>query len=232
MSADSLASAAEMSAPSPAHLSACPRCRRRFRRQIAWLLFWGLGVIGVAVTIHPFLAVSHRVPATVLVVEGWLPDYAIEAGMAEFKAGGYQHIYTTGGPLEKGGLLAAYGSHAGVGAGVLLSLGQPTNQVTAVASGIRYRNRTLASAQALRDYFVAQGIPAPSFNIVTLGSHARRTQLCFQRAFGREAKVGIIAIENLEYEPGRWWAYSEGVKSVLAECLGLAYAWCTIDYGS
>lgn len=211
-------------------------CRRRcWRCWILLLLALGLGTGIALLTIHPYLAVTERVPAKILVIEGWLPDYAIEAGVEEFRAGGYERIFTTGGPLEKGSRLTEYQSHAGVAAGVLATLGFGTNQVTAVASGIRFRNRTLASAEALREFLATPteaGTPRPAFNIVTLGSHARRTRLCFQRAFGSETQIGIIAIENREYDPQRWWSYSEGVKSVLAECLGLAYAWSTLDYGS
>jgi len=54
----------------------------------------------VVIDIHPFLAVTHRVPAKVLVVEGWTHVYGVDAAVQEFKSGHYERILTTGGPVE------------------------------------------------------------------------------------------------------------------------------------
>ena len=51
-------------------------------------------------TIHPFLAVSHRVDANVLVVEGWVHEYAIRASVEEFRRNQCERVFTTGGPVE------------------------------------------------------------------------------------------------------------------------------------
>lgn len=48
------------------------------------------------VSIYSFLAITHRVDTKVLVVEGWVHDYAIAAGVKEFKAGHYPRVYATG----------------------------------------------------------------------------------------------------------------------------------------
>ena len=42
--------------------------------------------------IHPFLAVTRRVDARVLVVEGWVNPYAIGAAVKEFEAGHYERF--------------------------------------------------------------------------------------------------------------------------------------------
>ena len=39
----------------------------------------------VFLNVHPFLAETHRVNTNVLVVEGWIEQYAIRAGAEEFK---------------------------------------------------------------------------------------------------------------------------------------------------
>ena len=42
---------------------------------------------GLIITnIHPFLALTNRVDTKVLVVEGWVHDYAIKASLREFEA--------------------------------------------------------------------------------------------------------------------------------------------------
>jgi hypothetical protein len=63
-----------------------------------------------------------------------------------------------------------------------------------------------------------------NFNVLTEDVHARRTRLLFQEAFGRDVKVGIIALPDPDYDPKRWWRYSEGVREVLGEGIAYLYA--------
>jgi hypothetical protein len=42
--------------------------------------------LSVLFRIYPFLAVTHRVNSNVLVVEGWVYEYAIQAAVDEFQA--------------------------------------------------------------------------------------------------------------------------------------------------
>src|SRR2546429_3416842 len=55
--------------------------------------------------IYPFLAVTHRVDTNVLVVEGWIHEYAIRAALKEFQSNHYQRVFTTGGPVEGTGAI-------------------------------------------------------------------------------------------------------------------------------
>ena len=72
-----------------------------------WLVLMSL-LLGAGATlffqVQPFLAVTHRVPTDVLVVEGWIPRYAIDAAVYEFKNGSYLRAYTTGGPVNDSAL--------------------------------------------------------------------------------------------------------------------------------
>jgi hypothetical protein len=84
-----------------------------FTRKERWGLSrrgWLIVFAGVVLTsslllfrIYPFLAVTHRVDTNILVVEGWVHEYAIRAGAEEFKTGFYQRVFTTGGPVEGSG---------------------------------------------------------------------------------------------------------------------------------
>ena len=67
-----------------------------------------------------------------------------------------------------------------------------------------------------------------AFDLVTLGPHARRSRLLFEEAFEGKVRVGIISIENREYDPVQWWRYSEGVKEVISE--GVAYIYASIFF--
>ena len=179
----------------------------------------------LVLTVHPFLSVTHRVDADVLVVEGWVHEYAIVAGVEEFKSGHYPRVYATGGPVTgSGGYTTDLNTAANVGAELLRKAGVPAESVQMVPSHLMGRDRTYDSALALRDWFQERKMPVRSINVVTEGIHARRTRLLFQKAFGDGVRVGIIAVPNPDYDHRRWWFCSEGVRDVVGEGIAYAYA--------
>lgn len=56
----------------------------------------GIVSLPVISSISARLSETHRVKANILLVEGWLPPYAIEMAYNEFKENGYDHVITTG----------------------------------------------------------------------------------------------------------------------------------------
>ena len=175
--------------------------------------------------IYPFLAVTHRVDMSVLVVEGWIHEYAIRAAVEEFRSKSYQRVFTTGGPVEgTGGYINDYNTSASVGADLLRKSGLPNESLQMVPSRVMDRDRTYGSAVALRNWFREHNMPVRSINVVTEDVHARRTCLLFQKALGHNVAVGVIAVPNPDYDPRHWWRYSEGVKDVFAESVAYIYA--------
>jgi hypothetical protein len=191
---------------------------------LALLLVAGLG-IATFFCIHPFLAVTHRVGTNVLVVEGWMHDYGLRAAVAEFRCGSYQRVFATGGPVEgNGGYINDYHTNASVGADILKKYGIPDECLEMVPSRVMDRDRTYASAVALRNWFRGHDMHVRSLNVLTENVHARRSQLLFSKALGPETSVGIIAVPNPDYDARRWWRSSEGVKDVFSESLAYFYA--------
>ena len=191
-----------------------------------WLAFLSAFLIFSAVfvlRIHPFLAVTDRVDAKYLVVEGWIPNYGLQEAINEFKSKPYQMIFTVGtDPLigvniEKGDSLAIEAYKR------LQWLGVDPKVMQAVPADVKYRNRTFQSAVALRNWAETNHVSLTSFNLVTLGPHARRSRLLFEKAFQGRARVGIISVEDREYEPNCWWKYSEGLREVVVEAAGYFY---------
>ncbi len=183
-----------------------------------------LGVARLLYGIYPFFALSAPVPAEVLVVEGWAADYAIQAAVQEFNARGYAKVYVTGGPMDMGAPLSEYKTYAALGAAVLQYFGAPTNQVQAVPAPKVRRDRTYASALALKDWMEARGESPAALNVLTIGPHARRSRLLYEKAFGKGCRIGVISIEPEDFDPDRWWTYSAGVRSVLGETTSYLYA--------
>jgi len=193
-----------------------------------WLIFALLGFSAAGLlllNIQPFLAETHRVNSNILVVEGWIHEYAIQAAVEEFRRGFYQRVFTTGGPVEgSGGYVNDYHTNASVGADLLKKYGLPDESVQMVPSRVMERDRTYGSAVALRDWFREHDMQIRSLNVLTENVHARRSQLLFSKALGPRISVGIIAVPNPDYDARRWWSYSEGVKDVGNEAIAYVYA--------
>jgi uncharacterized SAM-binding protein YcdF (DUF218 family) len=175
--------------------------------------------------VYPFLAITHRVNANILVVEGWIHEYAIRAAVKEFESKQYQRVFTTGGPVVgSGGYINDFYTSASVGADLLKRWGLPDERLQMVPSRVMDRDRTYGSAVALRNWFLEHNMPVSGIDVVTEDVHARRTRLLFQKAFGKDVQVGIIGVENVDYPANRWWHYSQGVKNVGSEFAAYLYA--------
>jgi hypothetical protein len=107
---------------------------------------------------------------------------------------------------------------------MLKKFGVPDDLVQMVPSHVIARERTYSSAVALGDWFRDHNLPIHSFNVLTEGSHARRTQLLYKEAFGKNVTIGIIAVSNPDYDPKDWWRYSDGVREVIGESIAYIYA--------
>ena len=88
-----------------------------------WLIIFAAVLVSFSLLlfrIYPFLALTHRVDTNVLVVEGWIHEYAIRAAMKEFQSNHYQWVFTTGGPVEgSGGYVNDFNTAASLGAELL-----------------------------------------------------------------------------------------------------------------
>lgn len=168
---------------------------------------------------------THRVDTNVLVVEGWIHEYAIRAAVKEFQRNHYERVFATGGPVEGiGGYINDYQTSASVGAELLKKNGLSNETVQMVPSRVMDRDRTYSSAIALRNWFREHNMPVAGINVVTEDLHARRTRLLFEKALGHDAVVGVIAMPNPDYDARRWWRYSQGVKDVVSETVAFIYA--------
>ena len=206
-----------------------------FDRKERWSLSWrgrlivafGLLLVGVLVLkeVYPFLAITQRVNANILVVEGWIDEYAIRAAVNEFRSGDYSRVFTTGGPVEGSGrYINDYHTSASVGAELLIKNGLAKESVQMVPSRVMDRDRTYGSAVALREWLDEHDVAVQSVNVMTEDAHARRTHLLFKKALGKNVTVGIIAVPNPDYDARRWWRYSDGVREIIGESIAYIYA--------
>ncbi len=207
---------------------------RLFKRQKIWIPTipgWGIFITLIAslisynfINIYPFLAVNSPIKADILVVEGWIPDYALEQALVEFKRNSYRQIITTGIPLEIGFYLAEYKNFAELSAETLKKLGVEPEKIVAVPSPEVIKDRTYASALALREWIENSDLKIEAINLFSHETHSRRSWLIFKKALSPQIKVGVISSAPKNYEPKKWWIYSAGVRSVINEAVAYIYA--------
>jgi len=172
----------------------------------------------------PFLAVNVPVVGDIMVVEGWLPRYAIATAVRDFKKEDYKLLVTTGVPFGVGSPLRIYGTSADLAASCVRSMDFDEEKLVAVSTPDVKRHRTYESALQLKKWLKSKGLKIKALNIYTLGPHARRSRLLFRCVFAPEVEVGVIAVNSRDYEPNRWWTYSSGVRQVLDEAIAYIYA--------
>ncbi len=209
--------------------------RSLVRERTIWLPNWkGWGLI-IGITLlaayasikfaYPLLAPTQRVTANILIVEGWLPEYALEAAIDEFKQHPYELLLTSGGPLWEGHHASGFHSYAELAAQVLRSLDFKTNQLHVAPGPKVWKHRTFQSALATSQYLAASKIEVTGINVMTLGPHGRRTKIIYDRVFESQCPVGIIAHPSSEYDKDRWGRTSEGTKHILTETMAATYEW-------
>lgn len=159
-----------------------------------------------------------------MVVEGWLPDSALQQALQEFTQRHCRLMLVTGGPIEQGHMLVEYENFAELGVTILERLGLDRRLIVAIPAPAVIRDRTYASAVALRNWLKHAPIPIKAINLVSLGPHARRSRLLFEKALGPGVDVGIIAIQDIRYDPRAWWKSSVGVRMTVDELVAYFYA--------
>jgi uncharacterized SAM-binding protein YcdF (DUF218 family) len=195
-----------------------------FGRLLKLLLILGLG-LWYFMGIHPFLATTHPVDAELMVVEGFIPDYAVEQAGKIFEDGSYKLIAITGNKRLKGAHLDMYENDGEYTAATLVDQGfDPSRIIVVPVTGEVKRDRTFASALALKAVIKNNDAAFKSFNLVTLGCHARRSRLLFQKAMGSDVEVGVIAVSDESYDAKIWWKSSNGFREVVKENIAWIYA--------
>ncbi len=212
-----------------------------FRRRQVWLpTWWGALLLALVALASALLALrglgsylAADAPAAgrdgkgarTLIVEGWLEEDALDDAIALIARGSYERVVMSGGPIEgwredqrwpdvrrarrrlpapawrKPGRRRA---GAEVAAGPQLPQRRRRARLAAPAAGPR-STRSISSRR---------------------GVHARRSRLVYRIAFGPEVEVGVLAAPPRRYALDRWWATSDGAKSVLDEAIGLAWTTC------
>ena len=190
---------------------------------LALLVTFSLVMVSIIFFSHQFLAPTKSVKGDVLVVEGWLPDYALLEVKERFEKEEYRLLVTTGGRIGTGYHLSEYKTWASLTAARLKKLGIPPEKIMSTSeSVINKKDRTYYSVLALNEKIKKDNLLIKSMDVVSLGVHARRTWFLYKKVFA-PVSIGIIAIQPQSYDPLKWWLYSAGVRGVMSEMIAYLY---------
>jgi hypothetical protein len=210
------------------------RCRKlRFiERRTVWCPTWfGLFCVVILLLIptawwficgESFLSLTRRLPAEILVVEGWIGPDGVRAAAAEFEQHGYQYIVSTGGLTTAEGWSQPGWSYAEGADSELVRSGIPKDKIIVAPSRETEIQRTYESAVAVWRALKARGIRPDSLNVLTFGPHARRSSLVFAKVF-QPTQVGVIAWAPPGYQVVPWWRSSSRARELIEETAGYVY---------
>lgn len=204
-----------------------------FRRQTVWvptLLGWlalllagAVAAVALVRSVYPFLAVTEPVGAPILVVEGWLSQGELDRAVQVFRAGNYERVLTTGGPLHSWPETRSDSTHAHRAADYLKRHGVSTVPVIPVPSPITRQDRTYTSAQMVRAWARRSGVALDKLDVLSRGPHARRSRFLYQEAFGPDVRIGVIAVRPEDYPVAGWWHTSTGARDVAQQAAGFLW---------
>lgn len=207
------------------------------RRRSVWLpTLWGwlVLVLVAAVTLvlavralYPFLAVNEPVGARVLIIEGWLGPEGLDQALVAFRKGNYERAVTTGLPLDEWPRGAGYATAAERAADYLKARGLAESIVTAVPSQFSAQDRTFLSAVAVREWARRSGLELRAIDVFSQGAHARRSRLVYEKAFGPDVKVGVLAARYADIGDD-WWRTADGTREMLDQAI--AFAWTKLFF--
>ena len=174
---------------------------------------------------NKFLSVNDAIQSKVLAVEGFLPDYTLKDLMSEFYEGGYEIMIIIGKPIGQGYYISGYMTSSDLMKSTLREMGMDTTKMISISiPETVFRDRTYNTGLLLGDWLREHNYQTNRVNVFTLGCHARRSKLLFEKALGPNFKVGIIAGRDMSYDQIKWWKSSQGFRTVLNESIAYVYA--------
>ncbi len=172
-----------------------------------------------------YLSVNEPIKAKTLIVEGWVNDHALKDAINFYHKNNYKHLIVTGQPITQWKDYVKFTNTAEAASAVIKSYGFTDTIYRAVIPNTVLINRTYHTAVVARALFKQHPHWAHSFNIFSVGVHARRTRLMFRRAFGKAYRIGIISDVDRTFDPNHWWKSSKGFRNVSNEFVAFSYVW-------
>jgi hypothetical protein len=106
----------------------------------------------------------------------------------------------------------------------LIREGIPATSLHPIETTNIRKSRTYSTALDVKEWLSHQpGYANRTITVFTQGMHARRSLICFRKAFGKEMEIGIISFPDPKIRTDSWWKKRSGWKDVCYELSGLIY---------
>lgn len=129
--------------------------------------------------------------------------------------------YNIGLLQERRRIVNNFTSYADLARNRLLSMGIPASRVISIPCNKVKINRTLTSALAFRDWLKTFDIDVKGINIISLGTHARRTWMTYNKILDEKYNIGIIALPDF----GNSISRKRKFLKTLRETAAIIYYW-------
>lgn len=130
-------------------------------------------------------------------------------------------VYQLTGQHGKRRIRNNFSSFADLARNRLISTGiDPSKIISVPAKRVRI-NRTLTSALAVRDWLSKSDIRVEGINIVSEGTHARRTWMTYNKVLKGSYKIGIISLPDYNYNYSR----ERKLLSTVRQAVAIVYYW-------
>ena len=103
----------------------------------------------------------------------------------------------------------------------LISMGIDSSRIFATSGKKVIVNRTLTSALSFRDWLKGTKINIQGINIISLGAHARRTWMIYNKILNEKYPIGIISLPDYNYNRSKVYRLLKTIR----EILGIIYYW-------
>lgn len=170
-----------------------------------------------------FLRMNRPLNGQILVLDGQIPDYAIEKAIELFSKSNYRFIVTTGSNLPEGFYVSGMKTMAQLSRETFLALGFDSTKVIALPTKFVKRNRTFNSANTINEWLTTQHPEIDAIDVFTIGCHSRRSWFLFHKALNEKVNVGVYCIDNRGYQVDTWWKSSIGAREVISETIAYIY---------
>lgn len=130
-------------------------------------------------------------------------------------------IYDISDAHVKGRVINNFNSNAQLTKNKLFSMGIDSSIIKALPGRKTRLNRTLTSALAVSNWLETSNLKVKGINIVSVGTHARRTWMTYNKVLNKSYDVGIISLKDKEN------SFSGKIRFVntLRETIAILYYW-------
>jgi uncharacterized SAM-binding protein YcdF (DUF218 family) len=183
-----------------------------------------LSVFILGKTAVPFLSHQDTILSKVLIIEGYVEDYAYPEIIRKIEAMDPEIIITTGTSFNQGFYISGIPSSAYLIAHSLFVLGVDSNliHIVPVQPDVLV-NRTYNSALVSKKYLMANFPEVKSVNVISTSVHSRRSLYLFRKAFEPHIEVGNIVIDSMVFDKNDWHKTSRGFRTVTSELIAWFY---------